>query len=248
MGVGADGYDFAAQLPESAEIIRRGQEAAAAVHAAGVQLQPLPLGGKDAEDLVDDLPVVVKGERGFHRASGALVQIGHVGQHIKILMNPDAFQHGLKITPLGLKNRLSLPVFREVDVNVVHKMDGTQDKVVVPLLQFLPHPLCVVVVQTVLHTPADGQPGHLQGVVFRAVRSRIKQHGLFPFLPEKIPVVGEADFLQPRLHCGLGQLEAGVVAVEGDSGVHMKVKHDRFPPKTDGMRWAALPGSGFPLW
>ena len=105
--------------------------------------------------------MILIGQGGLHRATGALVQIGHVGQDIEILVNPDAFQHGFKIPPLGLEHGFALPVFPKIDIKVIHKMDGAQDEVVIPLFQLPLHPLLIVAVEAVLHPPADGQAGNL---------------------------------------------------------------------------------------
>ena len=130
VGIRTDGNNLASQLLEPPEIIRGGKEAAAPVQAAGVQFQALSLGGQNAQNFVDDFPVVFIGQGGLYRASGSLVQLGHVGQYVKILVDPDAFQHGFEIMPLGFPNGFSLPVFREIHIDVVYEMDGAQDKII----------------------------------------------------------------------------------------------------------------------
>ena len=57
VGVGADGDDLAAQLPEAPENVGGGKKIAAAVNAAGIHFQPLALFGQNPENFVDDLPV-----------------------------------------------------------------------------------------------------------------------------------------------------------------------------------------------
>ena len=57
VGIGTDGDDFAAQFLKPAEDIRCGQIAAAAVNAAGVQLQTFSPLCQLAQDFVDDLPM-----------------------------------------------------------------------------------------------------------------------------------------------------------------------------------------------
>ena len=74
VGVGAYGDDLAAQLLEPADNIRGGQESAAAVHTAGIHLHTLPLSGQFPQDLVDQLPVLLIGNRpGCRMAMGLAI-------------------------------------------------------------------------------------------------------------------------------------------------------------------------------
>ena len=63
VGIGAYGDDFSAQFLKPAEDIGGGQEAAAAVHAAGVQLQTFAADGQLTQDLVDEIFVLLIGNR-----------------------------------------------------------------------------------------------------------------------------------------------------------------------------------------
>ena len=57
MGVGADGDDLAAQLPEAPENVGGGKKNRRSGGAAEYSFQPLALSAKNPENFVDDLPV-----------------------------------------------------------------------------------------------------------------------------------------------------------------------------------------------
>ena len=120
----------------------------------------------------------------------------------------------------------------------MNKVNAAQYKVIVPLAELLQEQGLIVLQKTELHAPADFQPGNLQMVVFLIVAVHIKHHGLADGQRVKIHVVREADFPQPLLRGGIGQVQTAVVAVKGYDGVNVVVKHGVPPPGTGGRRWA----------
>ena len=87
VSIGADGDDLTAQFLEPPEIIRGGQEAAAAVHAAGVHLQALSLGYQYPENFIHDLPMGFIGNGPGGGMAGSFGDVGQMGQYIKIIMD-----------------------------------------------------------------------------------------------------------------------------------------------------------------
>ena len=74
---------------------------------------------------------------GYGPGCGMAVGLGNVGQmcqHIKILMELHAVQRRFQIPPLRLENGLILPVFRIIHIQIVHEVDGAQNKVEMPPL------------------------------------------------------------------------------------------------------------------
>ena len=241
VGVRADGDNLPSQLPETPEIVRRRKIPSTAVHPAGVHLQPLALVGQGAQNFVDNLGVVSIGQGGVHRAALALVQIGHVGQHVIIASGPDTGQHPLEVLPLGLEDGFPLPIGGEIDVQIIHEMYRAQHKVVVSPGNVPGHLRLVVGVEAVFHSPADFHLGGVQMVILPAVVFLSENHGLLLGTPDIVHVVGKADFPQTGPLGGHNHGLAGVVAVEGNPGMHMIVKHGQFPPKIVGMLWAEPP-------
>ena len=170
-----------------------------------------------------------------------------MGEYIIILVAFYTIQHGLEVAPLGLPEGFPLPVFGKIHIDIIHKVDGAQHEIVAALGQLLLHAFLIIIVQAIFHASANGQAGNLQIVVFCAVIIQIKEHGLLPAFTQIIPVIGKADFLQSGVQGCVCQLGAGIVAIEGNPGVNVKIIHGLFPPKTDGMRWAVLSATGFLL-
>ena len=120
-------------------------------------------------------------------------------------------------------------------------MHGAKNEIIVPSGDILPHPGLIIPVKAIFHAPADLQAAAFQAVIFRAVGLLGEYHRLLLRTADIIHVVGKADLLQPGALRRLHQRRAGVVAVEGDAGVHMVIKHGRFPPRIGGTPWAAPP-------
>ena len=97
VGIGADGDDFAAQFLETAEVGCIGQKVTAAVHAAGVHLQALPLLGKLMQNFIQQLPVFFIRHRTGCRMAAAFADVGQMSQNIEIRMVPDTFQGSLQM-------------------------------------------------------------------------------------------------------------------------------------------------------
>ena len=242
MGVGADGDGLAAQLPEAPENVGGGEKIAAAVNAAGVHFQPLALFGQNPENFVDDLPVGNIGQGRVCGVTGGLADISQMCQYVEILMNLNTGQRFLQIPLLHLINGLPLPERLKIHVKPVHKMDGAEDKIKGTPGKVFPELRLIIPGKAELHAPPDGQPGKRKTVVLRVVVLRAE--GQVAHLPGGVIVqmVGEADFLQPGVQRRLRQGAAGVVAVKGNPGMNVKIKHlSLSPPKTGGTPWAAPP-------
>ena len=56
-----------------------------------------------------------------------------------------------------------------------------------------------------------------------------------------VQMIRKADLGQACPQRCLGHGFAGVVAVKGNTGMHMKIKHCPVPPRTGEMLWAAPP-------
>ena len=134
VGIGANGDDFAAQLPETAEVIRSGQETSAAVNAAGVHFQPFSLGCQNPQNFVNDFPVLLIRHRARSGMTGSLADIGQMGQYIKILVNLNTGQGFFQVPALCLKDGFSFPVPGKVHIQLVYKVDGAQYKIKRPPL------------------------------------------------------------------------------------------------------------------
>ena len=242
VGVGANGDDLAPQLPEAPENVGGGKKIAAAVNAAGVHFQPLALCGQNPENFVDDLPVGNIGQGRMCGVTGGLADISQMCQYVEILMNLSTGQRFLQIPLLHLINGLPLPERLKIHVKPVHKMDGAEDKVKGTPGKVFPELRLIIPGKAELHAPPDGQPGKRKTVVFCVVDLRAE--GQIAHLAGGVVVqmVGEADFLQPGVQRRLRQGAAGVVAVKGNPGMNVKIKHlSLSPPKTGGTPWAAPP-------
>ena len=185
--------------------------------------------------------MVFIGQGRFHRAAPPLVQIGHVRQHVIVVMHLHTGKHFLKIPSLGFKHRFPLPIFPEINIQIIHKMDGTQHKIITPPGAIPLHLLRVIRVQAILHPSADFQRLTGKAIIFPAVVFFGKNHGLLCRTAHIIHMVGEADLPQARLFRCLHQRRTGVVAIEGNPGMYMVVKHNLSPPKIGGTPWAAPP-------
>ena len=139
-------------------------------------------------------------------------------------------------------NGLPLPERLKIHVKPVHKMDGAEDEIKGTPGKVFPELRRIIPGKAKFHAPPDGQPGKRKMVVFCVVVFRAE--GQVAHLPGGVIVqmVGEADFLQPGVQRRLRQGAAGVVAVKGNPGMNVKIKHlSLSPPKTGGTPWAAPP-------
>ena len=243
VGVGADGDDLAPQLPEAPENVGGRKKIAAAVNAAGVHFQPLTLCGQNPENFVDDFPMGGIGQGRMGGVTGGLADISQMCQYVEIPVNLNTGQGFLQIPLLHLMNGLPLPERLKIHVKPVHKMDGAEDEIKGTPGKVFPELRRIIPGKAKLHTPPDGQPGKRKMVVFCVVVLRAE--GQVAHLPGGVIVqmVGEADFLQPGVQRRLRHSAAGVVAVKGNPGMHVEIKHlSLSPPKTGGTPWAAPPG------
>ena len=194
MGVGADGDDLAAQLPEAPENVGGGKKIAAAVNAAGIHFQPLALFGQNPENFVDDLPVGNIGQGRVCGVTGGLADVGQVRQYVEILMNLNTGQGFLQIPLLHLMNGLPTPERLKIHVKPVHKMNGAEDKIKGTTCKIFPELRLIVPGKAEFHAPPDGQAGKRQMVVFCVVVLRAE--GQIAHLAGGVVVqmVGEANF------------------------------------------------------
>ena len=234
MGIGADGDDFAAQLPEAPEVIRRGQKAAAAVYTAGVHFQSFSLGSQNSQDFVNDFPVLLIWHRAGSGVSGGLADVSQMGQNVKVLMNLDTGQGFFQIPPLCLPDGFAFPESGKINIQIVHKVDGTQHKIKGPPLQILRKLILILFGQAKLHTPADFQARNFQIVILFVILCGIEGHGGDFSQRVIVHMVGKTDFLQSRGSGSQGHFFSGVVPVKGYPRVHMKVKHSLSPPRIGG--------------
>ena len=143
-------------------------------------------------------------------------------------MDLDPLQCLLQEVPLGISGDPALPVFLEVHIQPMDKMDAAQNKIVAPLAQPLQKQGLVLFQQAELHAPANFQPRDLQAIVLPAVGVYVEHHGLAHGQGVEIHMVRKADLPQALFLGGGGQGQAGIVAVEGDDGVDVVVKHSYF--------------------
>ena len=242
MGIGTYGDDFAAQLFEPAEVVRGGEKAAAAVHAAGVQLQPLAFFREGAKNLVDQLPVIVKGNRTGAGVAHGFSDVGQVRQHVIVRVHLHTGQGLLKAPPLRLKYGFPLPEGAHIHIQPVHKMDGTKNKIKVTAAQILTELFKVIPGHAEFHAPPDFQPRHRQRIILGAILIGVKGHIAHGSKGVIVNMIRKADFGQPRLRRGKCHGQSGVLSVKGHPGMHMIVKHF-ISPRIGGMPWAEPPAN-----
>ena len=83
VGIGADGDDFTAQLPEAAEEVCGGQKTAAAVNATGVDFQPKPFPSQLPQNFIGNFPVIRIAKQLMGGIGSAFADKSQVTQHIK---------------------------------------------------------------------------------------------------------------------------------------------------------------------
>ena len=225
MGIGADSDNLAAQLLEPAEIVCGGKVSAAAVQAAGVQLQSLAFFRQSAQNLINQLPVLVVGNGTGAGIRHGFSDIGQVCQHVVVGVYLYTGQGFLQTPAFRLKHGLTLPEGRHVHIQPVHEMNGAEDEVEVPTPEISAELLLIVPGQAEFHTPPDFQSRHLKRVIFRTVLVGIKGHVAHGSKGIIVDVIRKADLLEPRVQRGLCHGKPGVVPVKGHPGVHMVVVH-----------------------
>ena len=225
MGIGTDGDDLAAQLPEPPQVGQSRKEVPDFVHAAGVDLHPLALPHEDAQNFVDQFPVILRRNDPGGGIAGGFGNEGHVTENIEAAAAAHAVQHGFKVTPLDLPGVPAPPKLWKVGVDPVHTVDGAKDKVVWKGSDFRVHFLRKFTAQAQLHTVADGNTRNGQIFIGGAVLLPGKGNGAVHHSGAVVAVIGEADFPQSGVLCGKNHGKGIGVCVIGDPGVHMKVKH-----------------------
>ena len=185
------------------------------------------------------------GQRSWRPVRTGTADEAEMGQDIKVIMGLDTGQHLFQVPAFRLEYGPVLPEGSIVHIILAHEMDGAKDKVIMPFGRVDAQLLSIMRLHAKLHAPADLQAGDLQAVILPAICLQIIEKGLEACQWLVVHMICEADLFQPSVPGSKSQLEARIVAIEGDTGMDMKIKHLSLPPRTGGMPWAMPPPVGY---
>ena len=92
VGIGAHSYNLAAQRLETVQIIRCWQKSTATCQSAGVYFKTLPLLDQNAENLIQNIPMIGIRHGTVVGGIAYFTEDSKVSENIKIIMDADAIQ------------------------------------------------------------------------------------------------------------------------------------------------------------